>query len=578
MRYLLRLVWLVLGLLPKALTAQPLDPSYYGYPLADVAGYLSANFGEMRSNHFHSGIDFKTDGREGKPVLAVADGYVVRIVLSPTGYGRALYVAHPNGTTSVYGHLQRFREDIEAWIGQERLACRQNRLDLTCDSLRFRVVKGEEIARSGNSGTSFGPHLHFEIRSTATQRTINPLSQGLYRPKDQTPPLLFSLHYVALDTLQGVPCHGPLRTFELETVSKGHYRLKQSEPLKVDRVGYFVLEASDRKEEVQNTFGLHRLEGYLDGELLFDYCMEGFTFDHSRYCNAVSYYPLQRTSRREVLRMAKLEGAPSSLYAALRNGGVVGLPEGARGRVRIVATDDCGNRSELNFEIEGCREEQRFRGRVGRLSPIIYSEELFRHQEEGVRVSILPGTLYENTPYEQAFSSRRISENSSVEILSPLYRILDESIPLQRSMKLSIEALVPNELRPHVALAQLNSRGKLISAGGRWSKGRVEGSASTAGHYCVVADRVAPRVQPLFSLDRRVGSRLRFRLSDNFSGIHRWSAYLDGRWAPLDYQPVRGTAILSLDSLRPESGPHRVVIRVEDGCGNITTWEGKVDF
>jgi hypothetical protein len=246
--------------------------------------------------------------------------------------------------------------------------------------------------------------------------------------------------------------------------------------------------------------------------------------------------------------------------------------------VQIVATDDCGNRSELNFEIEGCREEQRFRGRVGRLSPIIYREELFRHQEEGVRVSILPGTLYENTPYEQAFSSRRISENPSVEILSPLYRILDESIPLQRSMKLSIEALVPNELRPHVALAQLNSRGKLISAGGRWSKGRVEGSTSTAGHYCVVADRVAPRVQPLFSLDRRVGSRLRFRLSDNFSGIYRWSAYLDGRWAPLDYQPVRGTAILSLDSLRPESGPHRVVIRVEDGCGNITTWEGKVDF
>ena len=176
--------------------AQRLDPEYYEYPLRDVAGYYSANFGEMRPNHFHSGVDLKTDGVEGKAVVAAADGYVSRILQSPSGYGLALYIAHPNGTTTVYGHLSRFRKDIADFVFAERHRLRSSRVDIVCPPDKFRVVRGEEIARSGNTGSSMGPHLHYEIRDTETQKTYNVIAQGVLKPKDAIAPYMMKVHYI----------------------------------------------------------------------------------------------------------------------------------------------------------------------------------------------------------------------------------------------------------------------------------------------------------------------------------------------------------------------------------------------
>ena len=182
--------------------AQHLDTTYYDFPLRDVAGYYSANFGEMRPNHFHSGTDIKTDGVEGKPVVAAADGYVSRIFFSPWGYGMALYIAHPNGTTTVYGHLSRFRKDIADYVWQQRHSQRKNRVDLYCKAGMFPVKRGEQIALSGNTGSSGGPHLHFEIRDSRTQKTLNVIQQGVLKPKDNIAPLMMKLHYVEVDTVR----------------------------------------------------------------------------------------------------------------------------------------------------------------------------------------------------------------------------------------------------------------------------------------------------------------------------------------------------------------------------------------
>ena len=143
--------------------AQQLEPDYYIFPVKDVAGLYSSNFGEMRTNHFHSGIDIKTNGVEGKPVVATADGYISRIFQSPSGYGLALYVNHPNGTMTVYGHLQRFRSDIARYVYKERHRQKKHRVDLYLSAETFPVKQGDTIALSGNSGSSGGPHLHYEI-------------------------------------------------------------------------------------------------------------------------------------------------------------------------------------------------------------------------------------------------------------------------------------------------------------------------------------------------------------------------------------------------------------------------------
>lgn len=555
---------------------QKLDPDYYTSPLSGVAGYFSANFGEMRSNHFHSGIDFKTDGREGKPVLAAADGYISRIFCSSGGYGRALYITHPNGTMTVYAHLQRFAPEIEAYFAEQRLKQRKNRVDIYCDSTLFRVKQGEQIARSGNSGGSYGPHLHYEIRDLRTGRTLNPIAARVVRPKDQIPPYIFRLHYVEVDTLRGVPIHSRLRSYEVVKVDKAHYKLKQEGPVKVGRNGYFILEASDRRDEVSNTFGIYRLRGFLDQECFFDYRMEGFRFDQTRYCNAVSYYPLQRTSRNEVLRLCCIEGNLPEFYATLKNRGLISLAANEQAKLRLVVDDDCGNQSSLELQLLGKGDADSFRAKVDTLSRVVDRKSIFRHTEDNLRVTIPAGALYESVLYRQSRSKKPLRHDTTLIVLSPTYRLLESSIPLHRSIQVAIDCFVPEELQPHVTLASRNRRGGLYRLGGGWKEGVVSGSVSTLGELFVVADSTAPRITPQFNTAGEPirTNRLHFKVSDNFSGITSLMAFIDGKWWPVDYHAIQGRATIELDSTICPKESHRLTLRVSDGCNNTAQWQG----
>lgn len=574
MRTLFRLTLLLL--IPLSVRARQLDTTYYVYPIRNVAGYYSANFGEMRPNHFHSGVDIKTDGTVGKPVVAAADGYVSRIFLSPSGYGRALYVTHPNGTTSVYGHLSRFAPEIEAYLLAERHRQRKNRLDLYCDSTRFRVRRGEEIARSGNSGTSFGPHLHFEIRDDRTGQTLNTIAAGVIRPKDCIPPYIQRIHYLEVDTVNGIPVHSRPRSYDVKKIDRNTYRLNEERPLPVGRNGYFLIEASDRKDDVSNTFGIYRLRGSVDGDCYFEYCMEGFSFERTRYCNAVSYYPMQVTSRNEVIRLALLEGNLPSLYRTVRNRGIVAAAPGERREVLFEVEDDCGNRSRLQFTVEGTADGRDFRARPDTTALPIRRDRTFRYENDGLCVTIPKGTLYESLYGRFGRSHTPLKRDTTLIVLSPVYRLLDSSVPLHQALTASIRTFVPKELQPHVTLGGRNRKGQLTHLGGKYENGAVTGRIRTAGDLYVVADTVAPRIRPQFQpgADLSGKNSATFKLTDNFSGITAWAAFVDGVWMPLDYDPMRGTATLPFDERIPRRTRHTLVVTAADACGNTARWEG----
>ena len=347
------LILLILNTICSGVQGQRLDPGDYIYPVRDVAGLYSANFGEMRPGHFHAGIDIKTDGAEGKPLVAAADGYVSRITVGTYGYGRAVYLTLRNGTTAVYGHLQRFRSDIEQHVREERHRRRSNSVDLWFGPGTWPVKQGDTVGFSGNSGSSMGPHLHYELRDTPTQRLYNIVSEGVIRPDDDLPPRILRIHYIEIDTLRGVPVHSRPESYAVVRSAEGRYRLTREEPVGTGRKGYFVVEASDRRNGVNNTFGLWSLRASIDGEPYFEYRMDGFTHDLSRCCDAVSYYPLQLTSRNEVIRAAQLAEAPDCFYPLMADRGLVRTAAGERRRIRIEARDDCGNRSCLEFDILG---------------------------------------------------------------------------------------------------------------------------------------------------------------------------------------------------------------------------------
>lgn len=559
-------------------SAQTLDPAYYDYPLRDVAGYYSANFGEMRPNHFHSGIDFKTDGVEGKSVVAVADGYVSRVSQSPTGYGLALYVTHPNGTTSVYGHLSRFRKDIADFVFAERHRLKRSSVDLYCKPDQFPVKRGEEIAKSGNTGSSQGPHLHFEIRDAKTQKTINTISQRIYTPKDDISPLIMKVHYVEVDTVRGVPCHSKLDTYTVNKADANTYRTAQKSPIKVGRKGYFIVETSDRKNDVANTYGVYNMVVKLDGKAIFEYRNDGFLFDLSRYCNAVSYYPIQRRSRNEVMRAAMLQGGTKHFYPTLVNRGIVTTSAGEEREMEFIMTDDCGNASTLAFTIVGKSDEECFHGEIAEDATIVQYNKDFAHKvDDTLSIIISKGSLYESITLDYGRSDTEIKADSTVKVLSPAYRIHDDNTPLQKSIGLVFTHPVEKQLQSYTTMASVSANGRLSYAGGGYRHNRLIARTSNFGTYCLVADTTPPTIRPQFEngADCRGRDRIAFRLGDNFSGVASYEIYIDGEWVAIDYARSRAWVNLKTEGITGGKS-HDVEIVVKDNCGNKAEWKGTI--
>ena len=558
--------------------AQSLNPADYDFPLRDVAGYYSANFGEMRPNHFHSGTDFKTDGVEGKPVVAVADGYVSRILQSPSGYGLALYVVHPNGTTSVYGHLSRFRSDIAEYVKAERRRLKQSRVDLYCKAGQFTVKRGEEIARSGNTGSSQGPHLHFEIRDSRTGKTFNIIKQGIVTPKDDISPYIMKVHYIEVDTVRGVPVHSRPATYAVHKADNTTYRTAQQSPIKVGRKGYFVVETSDRKNDVANTYGVYNLVEKIDGKTIFEYRNDGFTFDLSRYCNAVSYYPIQRSSRNEAMRTALLQGGTKYFYPTLVNRGVVTTTAEQTRDVEFLITDDCGNTSTLKFQIVGKADADCFKGEIDQEAYIVEYNHDFADKVDDVLSVVIPkGALYESIAMKMERSDVEIKADSTVSVLSPAYTIHDADTPLQTSIGVVFSMPIEEALQPYTAMASVAANGRLSYIGGTYRNRRFTARTSTFGTFCLVADRTAPVIRPQFTdgQDCRSRNSISFRLSDNFSGVSTYTATIDGQWVAIDYARSRATINLSAEGITGGKS-HTVQITVKDSCGNTATWQGTI--
>lgn len=359
MRHILLTLLFSGGLL--AAPAQEPRSERYRFPVRNVAGLYSANFGEMRPNHFHSGVDIKTDGVTGKPVVAAADGYVVRIAVSPGGYGRALYIAHPDGTTTVYGHLERFRTDIESYLRYKRYEQGRSNVDFTCKPSLFPVRAGDTVAPVGQFGHVVRAASPLrgapQLRPADTQHAGRETAART-RPY-RTPHHAAALRRGRLARRRSRPQPSPhLRRGT--AAAKGTMRCGRRNPSPVGRRGYFIVECSDRKDEVYNTFGIYRLTEEVDGEVRYEYRMDGFLFGDTRYCNAVSYYPMQLSSRNEVIRLTQPAGCPDRFFTTMKNRALLTTPAGRRQEVRITAEDDCGNRSVLAFTVEGKADERSF--------------------------------------------------------------------------------------------------------------------------------------------------------------------------------------------------------------------------
>lgn len=556
----------------------PIKESYYRAPM-NIPLLPSANFAETRPGHLHAGVDLKTEGVEGKPLYSAADGYIARIGIAPTGYGRVLYIAHPNGTTTVYAHMQKFTPDIEKWIMDERYRRKTHKVDFFLDDPKFPVKRGQLIGYSGNSGSSAGPHLHFEVRETASQRPLNVFARGYLRVKDDIPPQIVNLYYIETDTVGIVPIYSKPRLLGVTKISSGKYTLNGIETLEVGPRGYFVIEVTDRKNDTHNTMGIYSIDMNVDGRSVFSYKLDAFRFDQQRYVNSLMQYNMQIGKRNQFLRLARQGNNKLPVFGNVSGGGLIMPRDNRLHPIVVSVADDAGNVSTLTFDVRRREAGSQFYTANDVDGITVDCRKNFVFSQADVEINIPHNALYESIFYRQS----RIDtippgqgNTKSIPRFSPVYDIHDKNTPIHTSVKLSIVPQdVPEGLMSKLCMASLSDNGdRYSSAGGKYADGMVTASIRNFGRYCVVADTVPPVIKVSFAKGANLSTAktITVTVTDNFAGVASYTATIDGKWIAFE-QGKAGRLTHTFDPVRIEykGNSHELVITATDGVGNTTT-------
>ena len=340
----------ILCLAASSPAQKPFLDDYFRSPM-DIPLYLSGNFGELRSNHFHAGIDFKTQGVIGQKIYAAAEGYISRLKIEAAGYGNTIYITHPEGYTTVYGHLDRFRDDVAGYVRDLQYTREQHALNIYPERDEWPVKKGEFIAWSGTSGYSFGPHLHFEIRDAAGQEPMNVLLFG-FDIEDYVAPKMFSLYVYPRGDEGLVNNSWQKERFELVGDS-GNYRLKPEDTLRLNGKIGFGLEAYDFLNGAHNRCGLYRIRMLVDGDLEYHWEMNQFSFSESRYINSYIDYEEKALHKKTVQKTFLDPNNKLGLYEFAERGGIVDFSEQREYTVEFILEDAYENHSQLKFSVQG---------------------------------------------------------------------------------------------------------------------------------------------------------------------------------------------------------------------------------
>ncbi len=542
--------------------------NYYTNPVK-IPIFLSGSFAELRSNHFHSGIDIKTQRKIGFPVHSVAEGFISRIVVSPTGFGKALYIDHPNGTTSVYAHLDNFREDIKKYIKNLQYEKKTFRIDVKVPENQFKVKQDEIIATTGNSGSSGGPHLHFEIRDTQSEEPLNPL-QFNFAVKDNIAPQLYSIMLVPMNDFSHVDFNPEKKIYPVININ-GKYQLKEKTVVPVYGNIGIAIQANDFFDGSENRCGIYSLKLWFDGELYYSHQMDRFSFEETRYINSFIDYGEYVTSRRRFQKTWIEPGNRLSIYSSTQRGGNLKMTDGNFHPVKIELKDLNGNTSVLEFTLVSRYME------IQRLEPQFASYLRYdRHNEfidDDIALEFPENVLYNDL----MFNYKKIPHSNP--FLSAIHIIHDETTPLHDNVLLSVKTETFNKkYHEKSLLVKVDTlTGKFTSAGGSYENGWVTGHIRSFGNYAVAVDTIPPVVIPL-SLgsngELTESSRIRFRITDELSGIKDYEAMLDGKWALFEYDAKINTITHNFDRERFEFGKrHTLILTVTDFKNNKTIYE-----
>ncbi|WP_159947817.1 M23 family metallopeptidase [Polaribacter septentrionalilitoris] len=542
----------------KGICQEKYPKNYFRNPL-NIPIVLAGTFGELRSNHFHSGIDIKTQGKEGFKIYAAADGYVSRIKVAQFGFGKALYINHPNGYTTVYAHLSKYAKDIQEYVKAIQYKKESYATgNLFFKEAKFPVKKGQLIAYSGDTGSSGGPHLHYEIRDTKSEHVINPLFFGL-KVADAKPPVFQSIKVYPLNNSSRVNHQNRDFIIPIKNIAKGKYvadRISAS-----GSIG-FGISTFDRLNLAPNKNGIYSLEMLVNGKRFYYHDVETFSFSESKFINLHIDYQHYKKYRRRYQKTYKETQNKLSTYHDLINNGKINVKNGFTYSVEIIAKDFAGNTTSIKIPVSGKKSNSIFSKPKDSTNFKIIAKNFNKFKQKNVSIA-----FPKNTFYNDVYLDFKV-ENGIAKIHTP-------TIPLDKRFTLTFNVSKYSETeKQHLYIANLEYPKYPRYQYTRKKDSTFFTTTKILGNYALVADVIKPKVKLLYFKDQQWISKfktLQVKISDIGSGIKNWRATIDGKWILMQYNHKKKVLTYNFNDKKLVGNKHIFKIVVSDNVGNTNS-------
>ena len=524
----------------------------------DLPLNLSGTFGEFRSSHFHYGLDVTTNKKSGYNVYSIDSGSIVRIKVSTSGYGKVLYINHPNGLTSIYAHLKEFSPKIQEYIKAQQYLNESYSVQKFFNNGEMKVNKGDLIGYTGNTGGSSGPHLHFEIRDTKSQNPINPLSFN-YKYDDSNRPIIKSLY--VFDEDDSFKKDNP-KKYEIKKINDSLYIADKI--IYSNKIGIGI-EVYDRQSKNNyNRNGVYEVKMFLDSVLNFSYKMDKINIDESVFRKIFYDYSLLKTKKK---RIQKVYYPPNSKLNFLNHNVSTGIFKSSdkdEKDVLIEVSDWNNNKSYLNFKIEG--------NTSGFLEKSI----------DGIEIATSQKHLIKKNNSEIGFKKNSFFNNVTLNIKyqNDTLKIDEDLYPLRKSYNIKIFKQVEDSIiKRQSFIGLINNNGKLSYLKTSNKDNFFSVNSSNLGSFTLSRDSINPEIKALnFSLNKDISNQktIRLRIYDKTSGIKSYNVLINNKWALFEYEPKSNLIFHNIDDGIIENGENKITIKVIDGVGNKTEFKSKV--
>ena len=524
----------------------------------DLPLNLSGTFGEFRSSHFHYGLDVTTNKKPGYNVYSIDSGSVVRINVSTTGYGKALYINHPNGLTSVYAHLKEFSPKIQEYIKTQQYLNKSYSVQKFINNGEMKVNKGDLIGYTGNTGGSSGPHLHFEIRDTKSQNPINPLSFN-YKYDDSNRPIIKSLYLFNEDDI--FKKSNP-KKYEIKKINDSLYIADKI--VYSNKIGIGI-EVYDRQSNNNyNRNGVYEVKMFIDSVLNFSYKMDKINIDESVFRKIFYDYLLLKTKKKRIQKVYYPLNSKLNFLDHNVNTGIFKSSDKYEKDVLIEVSDWNNNKSYLNFKIEGI------------------TSNIIEKSIDGIEVVPSQKYLIKKNNIEIGFKKNSFFNKVAlnIEYQNDTLRIDEDIYPLRKSYNIKIYKQVEDSIiKRQSYIGLINKNGTVSYLKTNKKDNFFSTNSSILGSYTLSRDSINPEVKPLnFSLNKDISNQktIRLRVYDKTSGIKSYNVFINDKWALFEHEPKSNLIFHNIDDGIIKNGENKITIKVIDGVGNKTEFNSKV--